>query len=154
MKSTTTPTSQPRTLFGNGKKKENTVRKFKIKRVEKLPQKWRKNMNNITEAFQLMDLMKKRRLQIEYLKKSDQLCHARAINIDNIQNMSELVRCLKEDIEDIESYIPEAIIEFLDSGDYEVYTDDNYGNKFWNEIELPYQAQQYFDVFQVLTGGV
>ena len=53
----------------------------------------------------------------------------------------------------MESYIPEAIIDFLDTGNYEIFTCTNYGNKFWNEIELPYEVQRYFDVFQNLMNG-
>ena len=108
-------------------------------------------MNKITEAFHLMDTMKKRYLQLEYLSKENQLGHSRCIN--NIESIDEFAAFIKEDIEYIETYIPEAIIEFLDDGDYEIYTHTNYGNKFWNEIELPYEVQRYFDIFQNLMGG-
>ena len=107
-------------------------------------------MNNKTEAVQLMDLLKKRYLQIEYLGKSNQLAYSDSIS--KIEDMDSFVDFLKEDIEYMESYIPEEIINFLDSGDYEVYTYDNHRRKFWNEIELPDKVQRYFDIFQKLLG--
>ena len=110
-------------------------------------------MNKITEAFQAMNLMKKRYLQIEYLGKSEKLAFSRCMN--DIQNMEDLAEALEEDIEYMEGYITEAIIEFLDNGDYEVYTNDHHGRKFWNQIELPHQVQRYFDIFQkIMCGGL
>ena len=108
-------------------------------------------MNKITEAFHLMDLMKKRYLQLEYLSKLDQLNYSGCIN--NIQSIDELAAFLKDDIEYMETHIPEAIIDFMDDGDYEVYTYDRHRRKFWNEIELPDKVQRYFDIFQNLMGG-
>ena len=107
-------------------------------------------MNKRTKAVQLMDLLKKRYLQIEYLGKSNQLTYSDTIS--KIEDIDSFVDFLKEDIEYMETYIPEAILEFLDTGDYEVYTHDNYRNKFWNEIELPEKVQRYFDIFRKLLG--
>ena len=50
-------------------------------------------MNKITEAFHLMDLMKKRYLQLEYLSKINQLSHSRCIN--NIQSINALAAFLQ-----------------------------------------------------------
>jgi len=105
-------------------------------------------MSNITTAIQSMDLLKKRYLQLEYLGKMDKITFSGCF--DSIKNIDELVKRLEEDIEYVEGYIPKAVLEFLDSGDYDVYTRDNYGRKFWNEIELSDKAQKYFDVFQKL----
>jgi len=107
-------------------------------------------MINKTEAVQSMDLLKKRYLQIEYLGKLDQITYSDTIS--KIEDIESFVDFLKEDIEYMERYIPEATLDFLDTGDYEIYTHDNYGNKFWNEIELPYKVQRYFDIFQKLLG--
>ena len=107
-------------------------------------------MNKRTEAVQLMDLLKKRHLQIEYLEKSNQFTYSDTIS--KIEDIDSFVDFLKEDIKYMERYIPEAILDFLDTGDYEIYTLDNYRNKFWNEIELPEKVQRYFDIFQKLMG--
>ena len=108
-------------------------------------------MNKRTEAVQSMDLLKKRYLQIEYLGKLDQITYSDTIS--KIGNIDDFVDFLKEDIEYMERYIPSAILEFLDTGDYEVYTYDNHRRKFWNEIELPDKVQRYFNIFQKLMGG-
>ena len=108
------------------------------------------NAGNITEVFRSMDLMKKRYLQLEYLGKLEKLTYSGCI--DAIQNINELAEALKEDIEYIEKFIPEAVLDFLDSGDSKIYTDDKHCNKFWNEIDLPDKVQRYFGIFQNILG--
>jgi len=53
-------------------------------------------MNKRTEAVQLMDLLKKRYLQIEYLGKLDQITYSDTIS--KIEDMDSFVDFLKEDI--------------------------------------------------------
>lgn len=110
-------------------------------------------MSNITEAVQLMDLMKKRYYQIEYLGKLNDFEHiCLAKDVADIPNIAVLVQHMREDVACIEKLIPEMIREFLDSTEYDSYTSVSHGNKFWNELEIPDCAQHYFDVFQRLIG--
>lgn len=104
-----------------------------------------------SDIITLLDEIKKRLLQIEYLGLDMQL----ETNIEFLKNKNPLHKMdctdfqlfylyLQEVRNTLNALIPEAVRVFLDEQDYTVYTDKYYHRKFWNEIELPEFLNQLF----------
>lgn len=97
--------------------------------------------DKLTEAVQILDLMKKRCLQIEFL--GEQQIQPE-VKMETLLTVDDLLTSAKQYIKQMEQLITKPRIRKLEeSGNYEDYTRKSFGRKFWNEIELPAQVEDY-----------
>lgn len=107
-------------------------------------------MTDVKMAIRLMDLLKKRILMVEYLGKPLELELIKPM--PPAENWEDFFAELRGFIDHVESLIPDAVLDYLDGEDYAVYTHDNHGRKFWNEIELHDEVEKHFEAFINILG--
>lgn len=92
--------------------------------------------------------MKTLELQLEYLGLSNRIKDYKELFDRNpLNTIEEIVRGIGSINDFLRSCIPEEIRDFLNSNDYDIYTKDNHGRSFWNEIPTPELTDKYFTAF-------
>lgn len=110
-----------------------------------------------SDIIALLDNMKRTELQIEYLdhrKKLESLMDSLGFGTEEaFEDADALYARITEVNQYAASVIPTAILDFLNEQEYEVFTADNYGRSYWNEIRLPKFTAHYFSHLQKMVCG-
>lgn len=110
-----------------------------------------------SDIITLLDNLKRIELQIEYLDHQKKLEHLMDVLRFGKESSFEDADALYARITEVKQYaasvIPTAVLDFLNGQEYEVFTSDNYGRSYWNELPLPKLTGHYFSHLQKMVSG-
>lgn len=108
-----------------------------------------------SDIITLLDTLKRTELQIEYLdhrKKLESLMDVLGFGTEeSFKDADALYARITEVNQYAASVIPTAVFNFLNEQEYDVFTADNHGRSYWNEIPLPKFTAHYFSLLQKMV---
>lgn len=110
-----------------------------------------KKYSKLSKLIILLDDMKKKCLMLENNGVRIPAVSERILT--KCTTMKQLIKVVKAETKYLKSLVKIFAPEFLDDCiEYEAYTHDSYGRKFWNEIPLPAMVESFFEKAKELTG--